>query len=191
MSDINSMEVSELELPSLTDVAQEPSSGAWPEGWYRAKVVEGYATRNGTQFTSGDTVSKNGDSRNLLLCFIAVNAAKEERQIFNRWNYKAGDFDRERILKVLELRKTAVAEKWGNKWPEEVKAFQATSLSLGRLGQIERAVGFKFKLTEAKTIDVRPFIGQEMDLHFRINESGYNEVSEVAKAGERTSGKKA
>lgn len=184
--DITNMALAEEELPSLTDIAQEPSSGAWPDGWYKATIIEGYSTNRGAQFETSDTLSKAGNSRNLLLCMTVQNGA-ETRNMFGRLNYKLEDFDPQRLVKVKQLREQAKKEKWGNKWPDELKAFQATNLSMGRLGQIEAAVGFRFKRTQAGFINVKPLVGQQVDVHLRLNqETSFSEITEYAKLGDRT-----
>src|SRR5262245_53553451 len=62
------------EMPSLADFGQEPG-GAWPNAWYGAKIVEGYATGSGKVWTTEDTPSKGGDSRNLRIC-LSINGGK-------------------------------------------------------------------------------------------------------------------
>src|SRR4051812_21561578 len=90
-------------LPSLTDMAEEVG-GPLPRGWYKAEVIEGYSTRKGTQFITGDAVSKRGDSRNLTICLKLTPQKGEPRNTFTRLNYRPADFTPERIAFIKEMR---------------------------------------------------------------------------------------
>ncbi len=74
-ADINNMTVASEEMPSLADYGREPSTGAWPDGWYAATILAGYATNSGHQWVTEDGPSKDGLSRNLRVCFLLKNKA--------------------------------------------------------------------------------------------------------------------
>jgi len=184
--DINNIATAAEEMPSLADMAHEPSSGAWPDGWYAGQILEGYATNSGREFMTEDTLSQKGDSRNLVICLRLANKGKEARNYFYRLNYKPGDLTAETLAKVKKVRELAAREKWRGAWPDQVKPVQASALSLERLACFERALGFRLKRTAAGTIDTRPFVNQQLDVRLKLDEdSGFSEVAEVAKFKER------
>ena len=186
--DINNAVMQDGELPSLVDLGREPSSGAWPEGWYKARIIEGYATGSGYQWETIDKPSKDGESRNMTICFELVDAAGEKRNIWKSLNYRLGDFDPRKIAALPELRKQYGNKSWGPKGSGEAD-LQRTSIAIGQLGQFERALGFKLKMAGGGLL-VAPFFNQQMDVHVVINdETGYNEVTEFAKLGEKTTPK--
>lgn len=180
--DINNMSVHSEEVPSLADYGREPSGIAWPDGWYKAEVIEGYATGSGFQWETGDKASKDGQSRNMTVCFVVTNREGENKNIWYSFNYRLNDFDPKRIAAVVELRKQYAGKKGA--WAE--KDFQRTSLAIASLGQFERALGFRLRRTPAGNLIVRPFFAQKMDVRMRTNDEGYNDVAEFAKLDERT-----
>ena len=179
--------VSEGVIPDLSDLAEEPSQGAWPNGWYSAQIVEGYSTRKGTQFQTEDILAKNGESRNLRLCFVVTNAKGETRNIQEQYNYRPEDFTPERISAVKEAR----AEFKGvqGKWPGGAADLQRSSLALAKIGAIQKAIGFSLKSTEVG-LDASIFTGQSIDVRLTVDEKGYNQIKEVAKAGTKVSSKR-
>lgn len=213
--DISNLQTAAEEVISFDDiskVADEPSTagGPWPRGWYKATIIEGYATKNGTQWRTEDTASKAGDSRNMRICVHVTNdkirkgesvtvkrkgaehgpfncpelAINEQKDTWGSYNYKIEYLTKENIETVTRLRKLAVDEKWGNKWPSQFAEQQKMSLSLGRLMQLYKALGFGPTKTDAGFINVQPLIGQQLDVHLGLNEDGYNDVTEVAKLNE-------
>jgi hypothetical protein len=184
--------VAEPELPSLLDLAEEPSTGIWEgvgfgpsKNWYPAVILEGYAAKNGTQWKTEDTASKDNSSRNMRLCFDVTNNKGEKRQTFESYNYRLEDLTAERITAVKAAREMYKGSRGA--WPN--KDLQRSSLALASLGAIERSLGFKLKRTDAGWLDVSVFIGQKLDVRLRaeVTEKGtYNAVAEIAKAGERT-----
>jgi hypothetical protein len=168
-------------VPDLSDLAAEASGGALKAGWYAAEVIEGYATRKGHQFTTEDTVSQKGDSRNLRIC-LKIG----ERNLQTSFNYRVTDFSPERIAHIKELREEfkGVQGKWAD------ADGQRSSLAIAKLGQFQKAVGFTFKRTPTGQIVASPFVGQKIDVRLNVNEEGYNDVKEFAKAGDRTAATK-
>lgn len=181
-------------LPSLSDIALETGGGAWPAGWYRARILPGYSTSGGKQVETGDMFSKAGDSRNLKIAMSLRSTtdradkegnfvkANSERNMNTNMNYRPDDLTAARIEQVKQAREhfKGVQGRWAD------ADIQATSLSLGRLGQFEKAIGFRLTQTPAGGFATAPLIGQEVDVRIKIDEkSGYNEVTAFAKAGER------
>lgn len=174
----------ESESVNLSDVAAEPG-GAWPNGWYRATIIEGYATGRGHQFQTGDGVSKKGDSRNLMLCFNVVSATAE-RNMQESFNYRGSDFGRERLAFIKEER---LANKDLKRWPD-VDA-QRTSLAVAKIGQFQKAIGFtELKLTSEGGIISGVFVGQAVDVRLGVDENGYNVITAFAPAGTKTAARK-
>jgi len=165
----------------LSDDARE-AGGALPVGWYAATVIEGYTTtRSGTAFNTQDTLAKSGESRNLM---IALALTGYERNIFARLNYRAGDLTISADRRA-ELKRMAQGHKPGDKWGD--RAAQATFLSRGRIGQVQKALGLAtLPLVEGAGINVSSFAGRKVDVRLTINEDGYNEVTEFAAAGSRS-----
>lgn len=170
-------------MPSLSEFAQEPG-GAWPNGWYQGEIIEGYKA-GGFLFETGDTLSKNGDSRNLRLCLkLTAPAAKSDgngnsvaagatRNTFWSQNYRVSDFHPD----TLQAIKDQTAEK-------------RTAIAIGKLGQVEKALGFGFSKHPEGHILAAPMVGQKVDVRLSINaESGYNEPTALAPAGTRTTKK--
>jgi hypothetical protein len=159
----------------------QPSEGAWPSGWYKATIIESYVTKKGHQFITQDVLSKNGDSRNLRLCFAVTNG-KETRNIQQGLNYRVEDFSADRLAAISEAR--AQYKGLQGKWPGAASDLQRSSLALAKLGQLQKAIGFPFKIANAK-IDSSPLIGQAVDVHLRIDENGFNKISKFARAGSK------
>lgn len=167
-------------MPSLADVAQEVG-GAWPAGWYRAKVIAGYSAR-GYEFTTSDTISKAGDSRNLRIA-MALTAAKDmtdkegnsvkagvTRNEFFSTNYRTTDLTAANVARV----------KGGN-------ADQRLAIALGKLGQIEKAFGQGWAKHPEGHLLVQPLIGREVDVRRGLNKkTGYMEINAFAPAGSKT-----
>ncbi len=186
-ADINNMTVASEEMPSLADYGREPSTGAWPDGWYAATILAGYATNSGHQWVTEDGPSKDGLSRNLRVCFHLKNKAGEERNYWTSFNYRLGDFTAERLGAIARVRKQAAAENW-KAWPGELKDLQRSSLAVASLGQFERALGFKLKLIPGVGLNASIFNGHQIDVRLRMNEeTSYSDVTEYAKLGERKS----
>lgn len=161
------------EMPSLASIATEPGDGAWPAAWYAATILPGFASKGGKQFQTEDTVSKAGDSRNLVLTLAVTNAAGKTRNMFTSRNYRTQDLNAETVARV----KAGTADK-------------RTQISLGKLGQIETAIGFAFKKhPEGGYILVAPLVGQRVDIRLGMEKAkdgtltGFNEVTDFAKAG--------
>ncbi len=166
------------EVPSLADFAEE-AGGAWPKGWYKAEIIEGYATHKGKVFTTEDTTSSKGDSRNMRLCFT-VFGATGERTMQESFNYRPSDFSAERLQFIKEQRTEykGVRGRWSD------ADAQRTSLALAKIGAIEKALGFSIRTKDGLTTPARA-VGQKIDVRLGQNEEGYNEITGFAKAGER------
>lgn len=180
--DINNMNVQPEELPSLADYAREPSQGAWPKDWYKAQIIEGYATGSGYQWETHDAPSKDGTSRNMTVCFALTNSAGETRNIWVSFNYRLDDFTAQKLNAIIALRKQYAGKRGA--WAE--KDLQRSSLAIAQLGQFERALGFRFQRTPAGFLKTSVFVGQKMDVRLTINEEEFNEVAEFARLGDRT-----
>lgn len=187
--DISSPTYQSEEMPSLADYGREPSTGAWPNGWYAATILDGYATNSGFQWETADSVSKDGNSRNLRICFKMVNKAKEERNIWASFNYRLADFTIERLTAIKRVREQAAKENWKpGAWPSVWKDLQRSNLAVGQLGQFERALGFKLKMIPGVGLNASIFSGHQIDIRIAVpkdEEGGFSEVNEFAKLGER------
>ena len=175
---------SEGELPSLVDLADEPSQGAWKAGWYRATIIDGYASRKGTQFATSDNPSKAGDSRNLNVCFAVTSTdGKDTRNLQHLLNYRyPEDFDAKRIATVKEARVEFKGVQ--GKWPGGAADLQRSSLAIGKLGQLSKAIGLGYKSTPSG-INPAPLVGHQLDIRIGIDDNGFNDVREFVKAGEK------
>jgi hypothetical protein len=164
-------------IVNLDDMAEE-SGGAWPIGWYAADVIEGYATNKGKQFQTADTVSQDGESRNVRLCF-RVKRGDQERTMQQVLNYRTSDFTSERIahIKVLRDENRNTKGKWadGNA--------QRSSLAMAKMGGFTKALGQSLKLAANGAVIVTPFLNQSVDVYLAVDDKGYNEVKHFEKAG--------
>lgn len=185
--DINQMALASEEMPSLAEFAHEPSSGAWPDGWYAALVLEGYATNSGHEFITEDSPSKDGSSQNVRICLKLKNKAGEERNYFCSFNYRKSDLTSQTFGAIKKALQTAKEMKWKNsEWPSEWKDIHRSVIAIQGLSQLERALKQKLAKTEAGTIKVGNFFGQKLDCRLRLNEeSGYSDVAELGILGER------
>jgi hypothetical protein len=185
--DINNMALADESMPSLSDMAHEPTTGAWPDGWYPATILEGYATNSGHEFVTEDNPSKDGASRNLRICVAAKNKAGEARNYFTGLNYRKSDLTSQTMAAVKKALAVAKEQGWkAGGWPSEWKDLQRSVIAIQNLAQFERALGFKLSKTGEGVIKVAPFFGQQIDIRLRLNdESGYSEVAEFAKKSER------
>lgn len=168
------------DMPSLADFADEVG-GAWPAGWYPGEIIGGYTTGRGKQFVSEDTLSKNGESRNLRVCF-RLSSSLGERTTFESFNYRVSDFTPERLGQIKELREEFKGVRGA--WPGQSDA-QRSSLAIAGLGQFEKALGFRLKRTELGNLNPSPFVGQKVDCRLNIDEKGYNTITAFAPAGTR------
>lgn len=168
------------EVSSLSDFATDPG-GAWPKGWYKAEIIEGYATPKGKVFQTTDGESKNGDSRNFRICLKVTNAAGEDRNFQENVNYRSSDFSAERLSDIKAARKENAGARGA--WAD--KDLQRSSLAVGKVGQLEEALGFTLRTGDGFIVSDRTF-GQKVDVRLTINEDGYNEVNAFAKAGAKT-----
>lgn len=169
----------------LRDLASEPG-GAWAKGWYPGEIIEGYLAGS-HQFLTQDTVSKKGDSRNLLVCYRLTNGA-QVKTTFQQYNYRLSDFTAQRIEAVKNIRKEmgGVKGKWSG-----YEDLQRSSLALGQLGQLQKATGVAFTFhPDTKAILVAGLVGAKIDVRLGIDEeSGYNEVTGLAALGTGGKGK--
>ena len=173
------------ESVSLADFAEEPG-GAWSPGWYKAEIIEGYSTaKSGKQFNSEDTVSKNGDSRNLRLCFRLKNAKGDERTMQESLNYRPQDFTSERLSFIKEMR---VEFKNARRWPDTDA--QRSSLAIAKIGQLQNAVGFKQLKIVNGGVAATTFVGQALDVRLAMDDNGYNVITAFSTAGSKTGGTK-
>ena len=184
--DVNNLAVQSEEMPSLAEYGREPSTGAWPDGWYAATILAGYATQSGKQMATEDGLSKDGNSRNLFICFAVKNKAGESRNIRANFNYRLPDFSPDRIQTIVRLRKQATEEGWANKWPGELADLQRSNLAISQLGQFERALQFRMKRIPGGGLNASIFVSHQIDIRLKLNaESGFSDVVEYAKLGER------
>lgn len=172
------------ESVDLSDLAEEPSGGPMQPGWYKSEIIEGYATRSGKQFLTSDEPSKNGDSRNLQLCFRVTPRTGEPRNLNVRINYRLEDLTPERIAYVKEAREQfrGVHGRWSD------ADVQRSSLALAQLGQLGKSVGFATPKAAQGNVNSASFIGKTPDIRLRIDKNNYNEVSEYAPSGTKTGG---
>jgi len=191
--------------PTFGDIddlaAPTEGAGAWPKGWYRATIIDGYSTGKGTVMETRDGLSNNGTSRNMHVCFAVdgnifvpsdSDPAKRKltkgpggvRNIRETYNYSPADSSPERLAAIRRAREGYKAKQgaWGEKGTE-AHSLQSSSLSVGRISQLQKAVGFKLPF-EANRFDVRPLIKQSVDVRLTIDEKGFSEVAAVAKSGE-------
>jgi hypothetical protein len=182
--------------PSLSDLAApEEGAGAWPKGWFRAVILPGYTTGKGTTFETSDKLARDPGSRNLFICLEVSGdvyipsspdpAARKlspgpggKRNIRATFNYNPNDLTAARIALIKEARERYKAVQGA--WPD--KAIQASSLSLGRLGQLEKAVGFQLPFVGGR-YNPAPFVGQRVDVRLSIDDKGFSDVAAVAPAG--------
>jgi hypothetical protein len=170
------------ESVSLADFAEEPG-GAWPTGWYKAEVVEGFATaKSGKQYSTEDAVSSKGDSRNLRLCVKVSKSDGSERTMQETFNYRASDFTAERLAFVKEAR--AEYKDVRGRWADS--DVQRSSLAIAKIGQFQKAIGFtQLKLANGG-IAAGVFVGQALDVRVSVDENGYNVITAFAPAGSMT-----
>jgi hypothetical protein len=172
------------EAPSFADVADQ-AGGAWPKGWYSAEIIEGYATTKGHTFTTSDSPSKNGDSRNLRVCFALAGGRLmpgQERNTFTSLNYRTIDLTSERIAAVREARATFGGQKGA--WIGQAD-LQRSSIVMGKFGQIENALGFRLPLHPEGYFAAPRLVGQKVDVRLGEDEDGFNVITGYAKAGTR------
>lgn len=170
------------ELPSLSDFATEPG-GAWPKGWYNGKIVEGYTTTGKAHvFTTEDTPSRAGDSRNLIICVVLNGGKLGTRNTFVQVNYRPIDFTVDRMGAVRAAREQFKGTQGA--WVGNTD-LQRSSLALAQLGQLENALGFRIKLHPNGHILAAALVGQEMDFRLGEDDKGYNVINAFAKAGTR------
>jgi hypothetical protein len=185
-------------LDAFDDLAT-PSEGAgpWPKGWYRATIVEGYTTGKGTAFETRDALAKSPGSRNLFLCvqvsgdvYVPSDNDPDKRKLTKgpggtrniraTYNYKPSDMQ---DPASTAARIKAAREHYKNvqgAWPD--KDLQSSSLSIGRLSQLKKAVGFTLPYADGR-FDVRPFVKQQIDVRLGIDDKGFSEITAVEQFG--------
>lgn len=176
----------EAESVNLSDFAAEPG-GAWPTGWYKAEVIEGYATAKGHQFTTADAPSQKGDSRNLRVCF-RVTSATAERTLQESLNYRSSDFSAERLAYIKEAR--AEYKDVKGRWVDADA--QRSSLAIAKIGQFQKALALDhLPLSGDGGIVAGAFVDKAVDVRLGVDDNGYNVITAFAPAGTKTGGKKA
>lgn len=168
-------DLAEERVVDLSDFAEEPGGPLRP-GWYKAEVLEGYATRSGKQFATSDSLSQAGDSRNLRLCFKVAVPGKEPRNIQKTINYRTTDFTPERLAVIKEARQefSGVQGRWPN------VELQRSSLAVAQLGQVGKATGVGVPLTHEGNINASRFVGKKLDVRLTIDKNSYNDVTAFA-----------
>jgi hypothetical protein len=198
MSDLELQQVGlvQEEAPSLADLAMpEEGAGAWAAGWYRATIVEGYTTGRGKVMETSDQSAKDPSSRNLFVClaldgeqYVPSSADPTKRTLQKgpggtrnmraTFNYRSRDLSAERIAEVQAGRERYA--KVQGAWPD--RALQASSLSLGRLGQLQTAVGFKLPF-DGSRFQPTKFVSHQVEVRLIIGEKGFNEPQAFAVVG--------
>jgi len=167
------------EILGLEEMAEE-HQGAWPKGWYKFDVIEGFQTRKGKTVQTGDSVSKDGASRNLKLCLKVYNGV-EERNMIASFNYRASDFSPERIAFVKEKREENKGVK--GRWADTDS--QRSSLALAAIGGLTKALGFAPKIANGSLV-AGIYVGQSGDVYLGVDEKGFNEPRNFAPLGTKT-----
>lgn len=167
--------------------ADEPTQGAWPDGWYSATISEGYATKRGFEKHTEDVVSQKGDSRNLRICFRISNAKGEVRNLQEQFNYVPDLLLTKDGVQALQHAREAFKNE--KSWPGEAKSMQSSSITMGRLGQLQKATGRKL-VAASLTFGYGPLVGASLDVRLSTDKSGYNVVKEFAPAGTKVAKKK-
>jgi hypothetical protein len=166
---VGSLQTEAEPMPSLSDVADEPGEGAWPLGWYRATILPGFTSRTGRAFQTEDTLSKAGDSRNLTITLNIKRDGRDQtgRNMFTSRNYRIEDLTAANVERI----------KSGD-------ADQRLRISLGKLGQIEKAVGQAFKRHPDGYLIAGSLVGRQVDVRLGMDKADkYNEVTAFAPAG--------
>lgn len=171
-------------VPSLTDFAEE-TGGAWPKGWYAAEVIEGYSTPKGKVWSTEDTLSKAGDSRNVRFCFRVTNGT-QERTTFVSINYRESDFTAQRLAHIKQAREDHKGVR--GKWFDDPDG-QRSSLAVASVAGFENALGFALRNSEGRILPERA-IGHNVDTRFTINADGYNDINAFDKAGTKAARKR-
>lgn len=168
-------------MPSLADVAQEVG-GAWPAGWYRAKVIAGYNAR-GYDWVTGDTLSKGGDSRNLRVA-MTLTAPRDMNDKEGN-SVKAGATRNEfwsTNYRITDLTAANAARVKANP-----KGDPRLAIALGKLGQLEVAFGQGWAKHPEGHLLTMPLIGREVDVRRGMNKkTGYMEINAFAPVGSKT-----
>ncbi len=175
--DVATDTVSEV-VPSLDDFANDPG-GAWPNGWYRATVIQGYASTKGKQFVTGNVVSQRGDSFNARICLKLVGP-KGERIIQENINYRTSDFSADRLAFIKQAREEnkGVRGRWAD------TDAQRTSLALGTIGEVEKAFGVTIRTLDG-VLTPATLNGKSVDVRLSTDDKGFNVPTGYTKAGEK------
>jgi hypothetical protein len=145
-------------IPNFADVPDEPRSEPWVDGWYAGTFLAArtFTTRDGNEVThaSEDTVSKNGDSRNITLqAQLTRRASKGEFNGRVRLNYRpAVDFTTERIARIAELNSGSKDDATS----DEVRS----RIALGQLKRLQKIAGATFARNGNGGLDLTPVFGK-------------------------------
>src|SRR5215467_10438073 len=123
------------ESVDLSDFA-ERVGGSWPAGWYSATIIPGFASSKGRQILTEDSLSKNGDSHNLRVCFTLTHPDLGTTTKFESFNYRVTDFTPDKLAQIKDLREQFKGVRGA--WPGQSDA-QRTSLAIASLGQFTKA----------------------------------------------------
>lgn len=175
-----------LELP-------EEGAGQLPDGWYQARILEGFSTRKGKLIQTSDAPSKDMQSRNLTLALVLdaskyVPSSKKpservltagpggDRNMFTRLNYQPSDLTPARVAEAK-----AIITKMKSGY-QPTRTEQSLYLSLGRVSQLEHALGFKMQ-RNGTGFTAHPLFGQVVDVRIAPDKKGeYQEVKAFAPA---------
>jgi hypothetical protein len=120
-----------------------------------------------------DAPSKQGDSRNLRLCF-KVSKGTQTRNLQENYNYRTTDFAPERISQIKAMREEF---KDTMSWPD--KDAQRISLALVSFKQFKNVLGHGVQLTDGNTVPTAQFLGAKCEVYLSTDDKGYNRVKNI------------
>lgn len=155
-----------LSLGDIPDLSGISDGGAdstpFSDGWYEGVILakREFTDRNGNDrlFESGDTPSKNGDSRNAVLQ-VEVTRASDKRKMNTKIgiNYREVDFAPETLQAIVAAKEAAKASGERPQWGSLFRSFMA----LKQLGQLQGVAGVKtFARNDTGGLNLAPAYGK-------------------------------
>jgi hypothetical protein len=161
------------DIPDLSGVGDEQSSGAFVDGWYEGRIQakREFTDKNGNDrlFESGDTPSANGESRNIRLQ-VELTRASDGRTLNTSTliNYQPTDLTAETVA-AIAAQKEKNKESGERQWGPLFRSF----MSLTRLGKLQKIAGVRqLQRNGDGGLDLTPVYGKTA--YFKLGEDDRN-----------------
>lgn len=162
------------DIPDLSGI-DDGQSTAWENGWYEGVIIgrREFTDKNGNDrvFESSDTLSKNGNGRNIRLQVQLKRQDGREMNLSDTIYYTPDDLTQETIQKVMaQKEKIKNGEQWGSLF--------RPYMTLNRLGTLQKIAGVRQLQRDTDgSLNLTPLFGKTAYFKLKDDENGkYKEI---------------